>query len=218
MESTHVITALKAQKRNPERISVYLDGVYAFGLARIVAAWLSVGQGLSTEKIDQLRQQDAFEKAYQAALHLLSYRPRSAAEIRHKLAEKGFGEAESAAALTRLEQAGLVGDQAFAAVWAENRQTLHPRSRRMLKAELRQKGVAEEHIELALSSVPEDEQLAYEAALRSLRKWQGLDWQTFRQRLSGFLARKGFSYEVVAGVVRKLWEEEIQAPAHPEER
>ena len=46
------ITALKAQKRNPNRINVYLDGIFAFGLARVVAAWLQVGQTLSDEKIE----------------------------------------------------------------------------------------------------------------------------------------------------------------------
>ena len=37
------ITALKLQKRNHQRVNVYLDGEYAFGLTRIVAAWLAVG-------------------------------------------------------------------------------------------------------------------------------------------------------------------------------
>ena len=103
MEQTQTITALKAQKRNPERISVYLDGQYAFGLARIVAAWLAVGQSLSEAKIAQLRKQDALEKAYQSALHLLSYRQRSEQEIRRKLLEKGFDQEDCERVLERLK-------------------------------------------------------------------------------------------------------------------
>ena len=64
------ITALKAQKKNPNRISVFLDGEYAFGLARIVAAWLKIGQVLSEEDIDRLKQQDTMEVAYQKGLQL----------------------------------------------------------------------------------------------------------------------------------------------------
>ena len=216
MEQTQTITALKAQKRNPERISVYLDGQYAFGLARIVAAWLAVGQSLSEAKIAQLRKQDALEKAYQSALHLLSYRQRSEQEIRRKLLDKGFDQAECEQVLERLKNAGLSGDSNFAQVWVENRQLFRPRSRRMLTAELRQKGVANDDIEQALTGLPDEEQLAYAAAMRSIRKWQGLDRDTFRKRLSGFLARKGFNYEAVSATVRKGWDEIQEASAHTE--
>ena len=51
----HRITAIQAQKRNPQRVSVFLDGEFAFGLSRIVAAWLAVGQEISDEKIALLK-------------------------------------------------------------------------------------------------------------------------------------------------------------------
>jgi len=50
------ITGIKVQKRNPDRVSIYLDGEYAFGLSRIVAAWLYTGQRLSDEKIKYFMQ------------------------------------------------------------------------------------------------------------------------------------------------------------------
>ncbi len=216
VEPNKVITALKAQKRNPERINVYLDGDFAFGLARIVAAWLKIGQELSEDRIAQIRKQDELEKAYGTALHLLSYRPRSEHEIRRKLLDKGFSEEDCASVMERLRHAGLSDDEMFAQAWADNRQAFRPRSRRMLTAELRQKGVADDDIEQALTGLPDEEQLAYDAAMRSVRKWQGLDRETFRKRLSGFLARKGFNYETTAAVVRKVWDEIQEPPAHPE--
>ena len=71
------ITGIKAQKKNPERVSVYLDGEYAFGLSRITAAWLQIGQRLSEEKINSLREQDESEVAYQRALILLNHQQRT---------------------------------------------------------------------------------------------------------------------------------------------
>ena len=65
------ITAIKVQKKNQDRVNIYLDGEFAFGLARIVAAWLRVGQELEDSKIDQLQAEDEHEKAYQRALNLL---------------------------------------------------------------------------------------------------------------------------------------------------
>src|SRR5512141_2827854 len=98
------ITALKAQKKNPNRISVYLDGEYTFGLARIVAAWLRIGQHLSEEEINRLKQQDSHEVALQKALRFLGYRARSEAEIQRKLSEQGYEEGVVLATIQRLKE------------------------------------------------------------------------------------------------------------------
>ncbi len=79
------ITALEVQKRNPNRVNVHLDGEYAFGLARIVAAWLKVGDTLDDARIQKMQVEDSRERALQQALLFLSYRVRSEAEIRKNL-------------------------------------------------------------------------------------------------------------------------------------
>ena len=201
------ITALKAQKKNPNRINVYLDGEYAFGLARIVAAWLKIGQQLSDEEIARLQQQDALEVAYQRGLQILSYRPRSIAEVRRKLSEQGFEPAVVDATIQRMKQNGLLGDEQFAHDWVENRAAFRPRSRRLLAMELRQKGVAEEAIQQALSETQDEESLAYQSALQYARKITGKDWETFRKRLGAYLMRRGFSYGTIAPILRQVWDE-----------
>ncbi len=201
------ITALKAQKKNPNRISVYLDGEYAFGLARIVAAWLKIGQHLSEEDINRLKQQDTLEVAYQRGLHFLSYRSRSEAEIQRKLSEQGFDPPVVDATIQRLKENGFLGDAKFASDWVENRSTFRPRGKRMLAMELRQKGVGEEAIQRALAETGDEENLAYQAASKYARRLAGLDWETFRKRLGAYLMRRGFSYGTIAPILRQVWEE-----------
>lgn len=201
------ITALTAQKKNPNRINVFLDGEFAFGLSRITAAWLRIGEILSEERITRLKEQDGLEIAYQRALELLSYRPRAEKEIRQRLTEKGFSEDAVETVLVRLRSAGLVGDAEFARAWAENRAVFRPRSRRMVAAELRLKGVGQEMIEQALSELPVDDALAYDVAKKYARKIEGLDWENFRKKMTGHLGRKGFGYGTVAEVTRKVWQE-----------
>lgn len=200
------ITALSLQKRNRQRVNVFLDGEFAFGLARIVAAWLEVGMELSDEKIAQLRAEDGREFAYQQALKLLNYRYRTTAELRRALKEKDVSEEEINNVMERLQQSGLVDDTRFAEAWIENRSEMRPRSRRALAFELQQRGVDRQVIEESLASVDEDE-LAYQAALKQSRKLKGLEWQDFRQKMYGFLARRGFSYEISAPVVARIWAE-----------
>ena len=205
MERT--ITALKVQKKNPNRVNVYLDGEFAFGLTRITAAWLSVGQKLSEEKIKSLQQQDADEVAYQNGLNFISYRPRSEDEVRKKLADKGYDEVVISRAVERLKNNRVLGDDEFARLWVENRSTFRPRSRRMLRYELRHKGVEENTIQLALDAIEDESELAYRAGIRYARRLANLDWDTFRKKLAAFLGRRGFSYGTADPVVRRIWSE-----------
>ena len=68
-------------------MNIHLDGEFAFGLARLTAAWLKTGDILSDEKIAKLQADDARERALQQALLFLSYRTRSEKEIQAEPAQ-----------------------------------------------------------------------------------------------------------------------------------
>ncbi len=200
------ITALEVQRKNPNRVNIHLDGEFAFGLARITAAWLKVGDTLSEEKITSLQAEDMRERALQQALLFLSYRARSEKEIRQNLKKHEYSEDAVEFALTRLRENRLANDNEFAQAWVENRSTFRPRSRRALTLELRQKGVDEETVKEAVANVDE-EALAYESARKRAPRLTGLEWGEFRKKLSEYLARRGFPYPVVTSVVTRIWNE-----------
>ena len=198
------ITALKLQKKNRQRVNVYLDGEYAFGLHALLAAPLKVGQSLSPEEIEQLRERDALEVAYERALDFLSYRPRSRAEVEAYLQRHRVPDPTVRSVIERLSTAGLLDDEAFARYWVENREAFRPRGQRSLRFELRRKGVPDAVVEEAIEEVDEAES-AYRAARDRARQLSHLDYQVFYRRLSGFLQRRGFDYEVVKETVKRLW-------------
>lgn len=200
------ITALKVQSRNRRRVSVYLDGAFAFGLPDIVAATLHVGQSLSDDEIADLRRRGSLEQAYDCALGYLSYRPRSVSEVRHHLAGKEVPEELIVETVERLVRAGLLDDDAFARFWVENRSSFRPRGQLALRYELRGKGVSEEAINSAVEAVDECEE-AYRAAQPRALRLARVDRDTFRRRLADFLRRRGFSYETVRETVERLWQE-----------
>lgn len=205
------ITALEVQKKNPNRVNIHLDGEFAFGLARITAAWLKVGDTLNDEKIAELQANDARERALQQALLFLSYRVRSEKEIRQNLLKHEFSEEVIETTLEKLRENNLANDNEFARAWVENRNTFRPRSRRALTMELRQKGLDEETVQAAVSDVDE-QALAYESAQKRVSRLKGLEWGDFRKKMSEYLARRGFPYSVIAPVVTRIWNE-----AHAEE-
>ena len=200
------ITAIVIQKKNPNRVNIHLDGEFAFGLARITAAWLRTGQELDEKKIEQLQAEDAKERALQQALLFLGYRARSESEIRKNLQKHEIPEGVIEDTLERLRKDGLVNDGKFAQAWVENRSIFRPRSRRLMAMELRQKGLNDEAMQSALEDV-DDEALAYQAAEKRAARFKNLEWIDFRKKLSGFLARRGFSYAVITPVVAQIWEE-----------
>jgi regulatory protein len=210
------ITAIEVQKKHSNRVNIYLDGEFAFGLARITAAWLRVGQELDEKKIEQLQAEDARERALQQALLYLSYRARSESEIRKNLQKHEIPEAVIEETLERLRSNKLADDDQFARAWVENRSNFRPRSRRMMALELRQKGLDDEAMRSALANV-DDEALAYEAASKRAARLKGLERSEFKTKLSGFLARRGFSYSVIAPVVTRIWIESHAEDQHSEE-
>lgn len=200
------ITAIEPQKRNPQRLNISIDGEFRVGLYRITAAWLRVGQEISEEKLAQLIAEDRLEAAYQQALRFLEPRARSSAEIIQNLRGHGYPESIFDEIIERLRRDGLVDDKGFARMWVENRGEFRPRSRRLLAFELRQRGLSDEDIAEATADLDEEE-LAYQAGLKQARKLHGLDWATFRQKLGNFLARRGFTYDIAAPIVRRIWDE-----------
>ncbi len=201
------ITAIKIQRKNKERVNIFLDGEFAFGLTRIVAGWLQIGQILDEEKIAELQAEDEREMAYIRALNFLSYRPRSIAEIERNLRKYKVPEEIIPAAIERLKKQNFVNDQEFAKMWVENRNTFRPRGKRALRLELRQKGISDENIQPILDDLVDEESLAYQAGIKKAQKLANLEWQDFRRKLAAFLARRGFSYGIISPLLRPLWDE-----------
>ncbi len=212
MTMAGTITAVRVQKKDPRRASLYLDGEFVLGLSiDIVQDWgLRRGMCLSDADLQALRRAEQMQRAYGAALRLLNYRARSVAEVRRRLVRRGYDPEQVEAVVSRLQQQGLLEDRAFARLWVENRRLNSPRGRQRLAAELRQKGLAADIIAGALEEVPEDDEAAQALTLARgrARALSGVERPAFLRRLQGFLSRRGFSSEVVRQVVRRVWEEQ----------
>ncbi len=207
------ITAIKAQKHNRQRVSIFLDGEFAFGLSRFVAAWLKPGRKLTPAEIEKLKEEDTYEVAFQKALQFINHRPRSVEETRRRLSEKGFAEKVIDATIEKLLDKKWLDDLDFARQWIENRNTFRPRSERLLSYELRRKGVSDDIIRLALEKSGEDEfDLAYQAGIKKAKRYRHESRLGFLKKVGGYLGRRGFHYGIVKPTVERLWKE-IALPA-----
>jgi regulatory protein len=199
-----IITAIEATRRDPARVAVFVDGEFAFALfdELALAAGLRVGDPIDPGLVDRLGEQDAVQRACQAAYQFLGVRPRSEAEVRRRLARRGFESEPVDAAIVRLRQLGYLNDESFAEYWVENRRTFKPQSARMIAHELRQKGVAREAINL---SEWDDEAAAVAAGERWIRSRRFADRQEFERKVGGYLQRRGFGGAAIRTATRRLW-------------
>ena len=214
------ITAIEQQERNPERVSVFLDERFAFGLgaAQALAEGLRIGDELSEERVATLRALDEVGRATDAALRLLALRPRSVREVSDRLRLRGFAPEAIDAAVEKLEGWRYVDDADFARFWVENRERHKPRGRRLLEQELRRKGVDREIVREAIDAAELDETgSALELGRAKLRTYAGLEPPVVRRRLGGYLARRGYDVETVRRVLARLIDEDGERPDHEPE-
>ena len=197
------------QKRNKERVNIYLDDEYAFSITLIEAAKLKKGQVLTAQEIEVLKNEDTINKAVERGVRFLSYRPRSIQEVRRNLAKHETAESVIELALERLINLGYLDDRAFAKYWLENRDMFKPRGPMALRYELRQKGIDNGIVDELLSDLDVFTS-AYRAAQTRLNRLRGLDQQTFKHKINTFLQRRGFTYGTIRDVIEQLITEIVE--------
>lgn len=194
------ITRMAEQRRNKGRVWLELDGRNGLSVAAdvVTRASLAIGDYLDARTIDRLLAADEIERATQAALAFLAYRPRSEREVRDRLRRGQYSDDVVANVIARLHDWRYLDDEDFARRWVENRTADHPRGSRLLHQELWRKGIDREVARDVIAAAEIDEDAAAEGLARSrLAAYGGQDPAAVRRRLGAYLARRGYGYDVV---------------------
>ena len=203
------ITAIKVNKKRPNRRSIFIDGQFAFTVSEGIFFQHTLEEGgeLSDKQIKELTTADEFDKAKQAAVNLLSYRPRSIKEVSNRLVHKGWNKDLADRVTGELVDKGYLNDEEFAAIFARDKAKNKCLGPVALKSELIKTGVAqkiiEQTIEAVYSKYPADK------LIQRLMKKRGIDLDVplvkkEKQRFINLLKRKGFTWDQMESVVRNL--------------
>ncbi len=185
---------------------------------------------------------DDFEKFYNSSLKFLSYRPRSEKEVRNKLktlikrhsGEQSEFRIDSGVAnapendraetviekiISKLKKQNFINDEEFAKGWIENRIRFKPRSLRLIKLELKQKGISEEIIHNSLLRqgfggqaefiIQNDLEQAKRLVEKRLSRYKGLDRRKIYEKLGRYLASKGFDWNTVKKSIDEVLEKGV---------
>ena len=151
---------------------------------------------------------DSFEKFYNKALEFLSYRTRSEKEVRDKLKTKQAEPGIIEKVISKLKEKRFINDEEFARQWIENRERFKPRSLRLIKLELRQKGIEGEILEKVIQDLDFNSESELEQAKKLVEKRidkvRDLPKQEIYQKLGRFLASKGFNWDTVKKAIDEV--------------
>jgi len=212
-ETLFQVTAIERQKRNPARVSVYLDGVFGFGLDEEVLFRHPIHEGdrLSESFIDGVLLSDERVRAKAKALRLLSHRALTRDEVKRKLLDREFSERTADRVIEELTAVGLLNDEAFSSSFIRSRLIQRPCSKKLLIMELKHKGIGEDAAAEAVEAAygPESEEAIAGSLFRArMASLKGEDPRKARKKAVDFLFRRGFDWELIRSAMEGTEEDE----------
>ncbi len=204
------ITSIESQKKDRDRISVFIDGEFAFGLHAeiLISERLNKGRTLSETEIAELLDEDAYFRAREKAYHLLSYRQRSSSELSERLLRKGIPRHTVNRVIDRLSELQMIDDESFARNFAAARLRSKGYGPVRVRGELIRKGISRDIIESTLDEAYENaslDELALAAATRILHRLiKEPDPGKRRKKLTSYLTRRGFSFDQMGKALAKM--------------
>lgn len=149
---------------------------------------------------------DFFQKAQAYAFLLLKFRLRSENEIRQRLKRKKFEETLIDKTISFLKEKGFVDDRVFAKAWIDSR-IRRPLGLKRLSQELKIKGVSEDIISeqiLEAKKSYSEQVIVLDLAKERIKKLKRVEPKKAKQRIFGYLMRRGFSVDTVIEALKEI--------------
>ncbi len=200
------ITSIQPQK-NKDRVNIYIDNVFSIGISEELRYKykLEIGMEVDDEFIKGVLQHEEQNKVINHALNLLSYRQRSEKEIYNALKRKNFEDSYIKNAIDYCRENRYLDDRAFAESFIRDKMNLNSFGPERIRYELILKGISKDIIE-DLLTIDYDEQyeMAMDLALKKLNTYKNGDRNSIYRKLTGFLQRKGYSFDIISKVAKEI--------------
>lgn len=198
------ITAITPQVKDKRRCNVYVDGRFCCGLTleSAVKYRLKVGECVSPDRLAEIQLESEKNTALDKALTHISATKKTEKQVRDFLKEKGYLPPVCDYVLEKMRGYGFINDQEYAQDYVGF--SASKKGGRLIKMELKAKGVAEEYIDEALDALDLEEQES--AAVRILEKYMRGKTPSRETLAKAYrhLLSKGFDYETAKAAISAL--------------
>ena len=202
------ITNIEEQKRNKDRVNIYVDNDYAFSLSKeiLIKERIKVNDVINREMLEKVSKEDTFMKCKNSALRIIERAIKTEKEIREKLVLKEYDDEAIERTIKFLREYNFINDESYARMYVRDKSKGQGKNK--IKYSLIRKGLDEEVILDEISKIDdeEEEEIAYEMALKKyniLSKRESDDYK-LSQKLYRFLISKGYGYDVSSRVIKKI--------------
>ena len=195
-----IITAIKAQIKNPNRVSVFVDAKYSFSLSldELLETKLKNRQEVSTQELKKLQQLSSDGTLRMRTFEWLMIRPRSTRELADYLRRKQAGDELSQRIMRDAQQRNYQNDTTFAVWWVEQRRSGKQRSARYIMQELASKGISRD---IASEVLSQNETEDIDTLRILVVKKRRAARYTDDKKLTEYLVRQGYSFSLIKEVL-----------------
>ena len=200
------ITAITPQIKDKRRCNIYVDGRFCCGLTleATVKNRLKVGQIISPERLAEIQLESEKNTAFDKALTHISATQKTEKQMREFLQGKGYLPAVVEYVVEKLRSYNFLNDGQYAEAYVES--LSKRKGSKLLRMELRGKGISEVEIDAALDTLPaEREEETAKVLLEKYMRGKVCD-KTTLQKAYRYLLGKGYDYEMIKSVLSAFGE------------
>ncbi|VYU07119.1 recombination regulator RecX [Clostridium tertium] len=208
----NTITKIEVQKRNKNRVNIYVDHEYAFSLDSelVYKEGLKTNESVNVERIEDIAKKDNYLKCKNAALRIVEKAYKSEKELKDKLILKGYDKHSIEKSIEFLKEYGFINDNNYAKLYIKDKNRTQGKSK--IKYDLIRKGISEDVIESSISNIDDEDERdnAYNLAIKKYNVISKREDDKYKlsQKLYRFLLSKGYNYDTVSYVVKKITNQE----------
>lgn len=202
------VTEIIKQKKNKGYYNIYINGEYSFSLHEelVILYGIKKGKHLDVNQMEGIIYEDNKKRAFNMALHYLSYRRRTQWELEEYLRKKNFDEEIIDVTIEKLKYYNMIDDKAYVKSYIAEKKLGNPVGRKKLIFDLEKKGI---HKEL-LNSIDqyftqEDEyDQGKKLAMKYNKKYRKISPKERAYKIGQAGQRRGFSWEIMKNIVQEV--------------
>lgn len=203
------ITSAERNKRNRDRMSIYIDDKFAFTIDEddYLSMNLYERKEITSEELEYIKNTLNFRGAKSAAVRYLSIKLRTEKEVRQKLHDEGFDSENIGNVIEELKAIGYINNKLYAQKFVFDRSKLKPKSKKLLKLELQSRGISQEIADEVLDDWKVDEAIVAEELVKRRFGKYDMQEEAVLKKIYMFLNHRGYNRRLIEGVVNKLNED-----------
>ena len=202
------VVSITTNDRVKSHAQVTLEGgtQFCLPLKRLSILDITEGCHIDDSRIQYIIDYEVYAAAKADAVKYIATKMRTCYEVEKKLFQLGYEENCISRVVEDLIEINYLDDLKYANCFISDRNKLKPTSSRLMRMELKHRGIEDSIIDIAMSGQEQqDENVAYTFLQKKYSKYTDFDDKLIL-KMKNFLAARGFEYSQISYAVEKFIE------------